>query len=177
MRVTQFKSLRLENISCIAHSSRFTYLYVACPGPMVSLGPHTWMPPSKKLACVPLNNSQLIGYHPRHQSLFSAFVPSFTAPLSFVSLFFLFFFLPYYELVELGTTTLGRKLGIIFAQRLLLPSDGPKNAGVAAMKQRCRSVHRKMHRKWDDMPPNGISDANTPRKKPKTAKGVGWVNA
>lgn len=84
--------------------------------------------------------------------------------------FFLFFFLPYYELVELGTTTLGRKLGIIFAQRLLLPSDGPKNAGVAAMKQKCRSVHRKMHRKWDDMPPNGISDANTPRKKPKNSK-------
>lgn len=66
MRVTQSKSLRLEDISCIAlHTRRVSPICnIACPGPVVSLGPRTWMPPSKKLHCVPLNNSQLIGYHP-----------------------------------------------------------------------------------------------------------------
>lgn len=106
---------------------------------MVSLGPRPWMPPSKKLHCVPSNNSQLIGYHP---DINHYFLPSSPVSLLLFHLFFssFFFFLPCYETVELGTTTLGWKLGIIFAQRLLLPSDGPKNAGVAAMKQGCSAV-------------------------------------
>lgn len=92
------------------------------------------MPSSKKLDCVPLNSSQLIGYHlPTSiiifcsRLLFLGF--SFICFMVFV---FFFFFPPYYEIVELGTTTLRWKLGIIFTQRLLLPSDEPRNAGVAA---------------------------------------------
>jgi hypothetical protein len=81
---------------------------------------------------------------------------SFTLSLLLFHLFLvLFSFLPpYYEFVELSTTTLEWKLGITFAQRLLLPSDAPRNAGVAAMRQMQCSVHRKIHREWEDMPPN-----------------------
>lgn len=84
-----------------------------------------------------MNSSQLIGYHP---DINHYFLLSSPVSLLLFHLFFFFFFLPCYEIVELGTTTLGRKLGIIFAQRLLLPSDGPKIAGVAAMKQGCSAV-------------------------------------
>ena len=35
-----------------------------------------------------------------------------------------------------------------------------------------RSVHRKMHRKREDMPPSGISDAKTPCKKKQNSKMV-----
>lgn len=33
------------------------------------------------------------------------------------------------------------------------------------------SMHRGMHRVWEDMPPNGISDAETPRKNPNSKRG------
>lgn len=113
---------------------------IACPGPVVSLGPHIWIPRSKELHCVPVEQQSADRLPlPQHQSLFSA--PSH--PLFICSSFVCFscsFAPPYYELVELGTTTLGWKLGIMFAQRLLLPSDEPKNAGAAAMRQRCSAV-------------------------------------
>lgn len=132
------------------------------------------MPSSRKLDCVPLSKQSADRLPPpQRQSLFSALVSSFSfsASLSFV-FFFAFFFPPYYEFVELGTTTLGWKLGIIFAQRLLLPSDEPKKCWRRCYKTEMqRSVHRTTHRKWEDMPPNGISDAKTPRKSQNSKRG------
>lgn len=95
--------------------------------------PHAWMPSSKKLDCVPLNSSQLIGYHlPTSIIIFCSRLLFLSFSFICFMIFVFFFFPPYYEIVELGTTTLRWKLGIIFTQRLLLPSDEPKNAGVAA---------------------------------------------